>query len=105
MLPDDLASPPADPPEISLAAALVSMRHWRDDWFDRNGHIVRCARVGFSLLLRVAVIEPFRWRHRVPIVRQVPAKQFISNFSPIRFDEAVYCHFYRQDGSNTPRSF
>lgn len=93
MSPDQSAPPPAGPSEISLASALISMRRWQDDWFDRDGYIVVCARVSFSFVLRTAVIEPFRWRHRIPVMRQVPAKRFLSKFSAIRFDEAVYSHF------------
>jgi hypothetical protein len=79
--------------EISLAAALTSVCGWRDYWFERDGHAVRCARINLSFMLRATVIEPFRWRHRVPIIRQVPAKRFLSDFSAIRFDEAAYSHF------------
>ena len=90
---DNRTTTPVERDEMSLASALISMLGWRDDWFDRDGYAVRCARVGFILVLRAAVIEPFRWRHRIPIVRQVPAKRFLSGFSAIRFDEAAFCHF------------
>ena len=79
----------AAPAEMTLAAALVRLYGWRQEWFDDNGPNSPYIRVGFSMIRWSPTFDPLQRRDRLP-VRRIPAKKLLERFGSIRISRAAY---------------
>ena len=79
----------AAPVEMTLAAALVRLYGWRQEWFDDNGPNSPYIRVGFSMIRWSPTFDPRQRRDRLS-ARRIPAKKLLERFGWIQISRAAY---------------
>jgi hypothetical protein len=77
------------PAEMTLAAALVRLYGWRQEWFDDNGPNSPYIRVGFSLIRWSSTFDPLPRRDRLS-ARRIPARKLLERFGWIQISRAAY---------------
>jgi hypothetical protein len=77
------------PAEMTLAAALVRLYGWRQEWFDDNGPNSPYIRVGFSMIRWSPTFDPHQRRDRFS-ARRIPAKKLLERFGWIQISRAAY---------------